>query len=245
MSNNRRVNYRSTQNMDPTEFNHDIYLRNQVKEALQKGTDSAGVDVKVECRDGVINLFGVVDVLSQRTQASEIARTIPGIKEISNNITVADEEHHSDKWIQGELTKQLQRSPWGQSLGCEVKRGVVTILGHAGAAADVADAIRLAEGFPGVAEVIKGHVKIGEHHRADERDMAYEAEHLLDHMGFDHQDFEVSVDGGTLHVKGFVHDREDRTKIRERLGRIPGVETLDALLVTDDQVADAEDNILH
>jgi osmotically-inducible protein OsmY len=227
------------------EFNHDVYLSEQVKEALQKGTDSAGVDIQVECRDGVINLFGVVDVLSQRTQAAEIAKNIAGVKEISNNITIADEEHHSDKWIQGELTKQLQRSPWGQALGCEVNRGAVTIVGHAGASADVADAIRLAEGFPGVVKVVKGHVKIGEYHRADDRDMVYEAETLLDRMGYDHQDFELTVDGGTMQVKGFVHDREDRTKIRERLGRIPGVENLETLLVTDDQVADAEDDILH
>jgi osmotically-inducible protein OsmY len=245
MSNNRRVNYRSVINGDKGEFNHDVYLTEKVKEALQKGTDSAGVDIHVECQDGVINLFGVVDVLSQRTQASEIARNIPGITELSNNITIADEEHHSDKWVQGELTKQLQRSPWGQALGCEVNHGVVTILGHAGASADVADAIRLAEGFPGVVRVVKGHVKIGEHHRADERDMAYEAENLLDKMGYDHDEFEVTVNAGTLHVKGFVHEREDRIKIRERLGRIPGVEALDALLVTDDQVADAEDDVLH
>lgn len=245
MSNNRRVNYRSTANVDPTEFNYDTYLRDKVKEALQLGTDSAGIDVKVECRDGIINLFGVVDVLSQRTQASEVARTIPGVKEISNNITVADEEHHSDKWIQGELTKQLNRSPYGQSLGCEVRRGVVTILGHADSSADVADAIHLAEGFPGVIEVVRGPVKIGEHHKDDERDMAFEAEHLLDQMGYNHQDFEVYVDGGTLHVKGFVPDREDRTKIRERLGRIPGVAQLDSLLVTDDQVAETGENIVH
>lgn len=245
MSNNRRVNYRSTANVDPTDYNHDTYLRDKVIEALQRGTESAGVDVKVECRDGVINLFGVVDVLSQRTQASEVARTVPGIKEISNNITVADEEHHSDKWIQGELTKQLNRSPWGQALGCEVRRGVVTVLGHAESSADVTDAMRLAEGFPGVVEVIRGPVKIGERHKDDERDMAYEAEHLLDQMGYDHQSFEVWVDGGTLHLKGFVQDREDRTKIRERLGRIPGVETLNALLVTNDQVAETGDNIVH
>jgi osmotically-inducible protein OsmY len=126
-----------------------------------------------------------------------------------------------------------------------VNRGAVTIVGHAGASADVADAIRLAEGFPGVVKVVKGHVKIGEYHRADDRDMVYEAETLLDRMGYDHQDFELTVDGGTMQVKGFVHDREDRTKIRERLGRIPGVENLETLLVTDDQVADAEDDILH
>lgn len=245
MSNNRRVNYRSRENVDPTEFNRDIYLRDQVKNALMIGTESAGVDVKVECLDGVINLSGVVDVLSHKTRASEVARTIPGVKEISNHITIADEEHRSDKWIQGELTKQLQRSPWGQQLGCEVRRGVVTIIGHAGASADVADAIHLAEGFPGVVEVVKGPVKIGEHHRADERDMTHEAEHLLDQMGYNAQEFEVWTNAGTLHVKGFVHDREDRTKIRERLGRIPGVESLDALLVTDDQVAEAGDTTLQ
>lgn len=245
MSNNRRVNYRSVINGDKGEFNHDVYLTNQVKEALQRETDSAGVDVHVECRNGVVNLFGVVDVLSQRTAASEIARNIPGIMEISNNITIADEEHHSDKRIQEELTTQLQRSPWGPALGCEVNRGVVTILGHASASSDVANAIHLAEGFPGVVRVVKGHVKIGEHHREDDRDMAYEAANLLDKMGYDHEQFQVYVTEGTLHVKGFVPDREDRTKIRERLGRIPGVEDLQALLVTDDQVADAEDDVLH
>lgn len=245
MSNNRRVNYRSVKNGDPGEFNHDVYLTEQVKEALMKGTDSAGVDIQVECRNGVINLFGVVDVLSQRTQASEIVQNIPGIMEISNNITIADEEHRSDKWIHGELTKQLQRSPWGQAMGCEVKHGVVTLVGHAGSSEDIAHAIRLAESFPGVVRVMNGPIKVGEGHREDERDMAYEAENLLDKMGYDHDDFEVVVNAGHLSVKGFVHGHEDRTKIRERLGRIPGVEHLDTLLVTDDQVAEAGDDVLH
>jgi osmotically-inducible protein OsmY len=245
MANNRHINYRSVKNSQLNSFNYDAYLVEKVKDELLKGTDSAGIDVQVECVNGVINLFGVVDVLSQRTQAAEIAQKVPGVKEISNNITVADEEHRGDKWIEGELTKQLNRSPVGQSLGCEVNHGVVTIVGHAQSSADVAEAIRIAESFPGVVRVVKGHVKVGEGTKEEERDMAYEAENLLDQMGYDHQQFEVSMDEGTLHVKGFVHEQEDRRKIKERLGRIPGVERLEALLVTDDQVADAEDELLH
>ncbi|OTA42274.1 MAG: hypothetical protein A6D92_00405 [Symbiobacterium thermophilum] len=71
-------------------FEHDEQLAKQVKEALLAQTDSAGIDVQVSARDGTVRLHGVVDALSHKSAAEEIARRVPGVRRIDNDITVAN-----------------------------------------------------------------------------------------------------------------------------------------------------------
>lgn len=227
-----------TTHRDRTEPNLDALLVHEVKNALLMKTESAGIDVQVSAGEGTVRLHGVVDVLSHRTVAEEIAKTVPGVKRVINDITVADEEHRSDKHIMEDLNEKLARTPFGRGLGCRVHRGVVTLAGKADRQTDLAEAIRFVEGFPGVREVKHQRIRLGEGRSDDESDVSVAAERLLDELGYDHRLFQVYCAEGTLYIKGFVPTRADRTRIKTAMHGIPGAFRLEATLITEDRLED-------
>jgi hyperosmotically inducible periplasmic protein len=218
-------------------FNNDLDLITQVKNALLTGTESAGIDVRVSAEDGVIRLHGVVDVLSHRRAAEEIARRIPGVTRIENDITIADEEHRTDKDLYHLIGTRLTHRPELRNIGCRVHKGVVTLVGHAGSHDDIEAAVSLVEDTAGVRQVKVQRIKVGEGQKEDDADVSRSAEHLLEEMGYDPTVFEVYSDAGVLFVKGFVPTREDRSRIKTAMHRINGVDKLEALLISADQVA--------
>jgi hyperosmotically inducible protein len=224
-------------------FNHDLALIKEVKDALLTQTDSAGIDIKVDAEDGWVRLHGVVDALSHKTAAEEIARKIPGVRRIENDITVANEETYSDHDLLTNVTERLQRFPECRNIGARVHKGVVQLVGHAGSYGDVNEAVRIAEKVPGVREVKVLRVKVGEGEKEDDADVSHQAERLLDQMGYDHQLFEVYCDAGVLFVKGLVKTREDKSRIKTAMHKIPGVDRLEALLIPEDQML--PDNAVH
>lgn len=219
-------------------YNNDEVLRQQVKAALFRETQSAGIDVQVGVEDGKVRLHGVVDVLSHKRAAEEIARRIPGVTHIENDVTVANEEPVSDRHLLERIEQRLSRNPWRGSIGCRVHKGVVTLVGHAATNDQVYAAIREAEGTAGVREVRVARVKVGEGRKEDDADVSRAAEHLLDEMGYDHRLFEVYSDAGVLFVKGFVPTGADKSRIKTAMHRIPGVDKLEALLIAEDRGVD-------
>ncbi len=218
-------------------FNHDEILAAECKDALLTGTESAGIEIQVECNDGIIRLKGVVDVLSHRSAAEDIVRRIPGVKDVENDITVANEETLSDKDLTDEITRKLAHHRTRGNVGVHVHKGVVTVVGHAGTHDDVQSAVKLIEDIAGVREVRLGGVKVGEDREEDDADVARSAQKILDNLGFDHHQFQVYCDAGVLFVKGFVPTKEDRSRIKTAMHTISGVDKLEATLITDDQVA--------
>lgn len=224
-------------------LNHDLILMKEVKDALLTQTESAGIDVKVSAEDGWVRLHGVVDALSHKTAAEEIARKIPGVRRIENDITVANEETFSDKDLLAAVTERITKFPEYRNIGARVHKGVVTLVGHAGSYGDVHEAVRIAEGCPGVKVVKVQRVKVGEGEKEDDADVSRAAERLLDEMGYNHQHFEVYSDAGVLFVKGLVPTREDKSRIKTAMHKIQGVNKLEALLIPEDQML--QDDEVH
>jgi osmotically-inducible protein OsmY len=217
-------------------FNNDRELQQQVKDALMAGTESAGIDVKVNVEDGVVRLHGVVDVLSHRTVSEEIARRIPGVTRVENDITVADEEHRKDKALAEDITSRFGHRPEFRDMGVEIHKGEVHLVGHAGSYEDVREAARMVEDIAGVRSVGIKKVKVGEGQKEDDADVSRQAMTMIKSMGYDADQFQVYTDAGVLFVKGFVPTREDRSRIKSAMHKIQGVDKLEALLVTDDEV---------
>jgi hyperosmotically inducible protein len=218
-------------------LNNDQHLIKAVKDELLRGTESAGIDIQVSAEDGVVRLHGVVDVLSHKRVGEELTRRIAGVKRIENDITVANEETFTDKDLVHAVTANLTKHRELVQVGCRVHKGVVTLMGHAGSRDDVAAAIRVVEGMPGVRDVRIDRIKVGEGEKEDDADVSREAERLLDQMGYDHRLFQVYCDAGVLFVKGFVPTKEDRSRVKTAMHKIPGVDKLEATLVTDAEVA--------
>ncbi len=222
-------------------FNNDLHLMKEVKDALLTQTDSAGIDIKVSAEDGWVRLYGVVDVLSHKTTAEEIARKIPGVRRIENDITVANEETYTDKDLLRHLTEKLTKFPEYRNIGARVHKGVVSLVGHAGSYGDIQEATRICEKVPGVKEVKVLRVKVGEGEKEDDADVSRTAERLLDQLGYNHQLFEVYADAGVLFVKGLVPTKADKSRIKTEMHKIPGVDKLEALLVPEEDMLQEED----
>jgi len=222
-------------------FEHDEQLAKQVKEALLAQTDSAGIDVQVSARDGTVRLHGVVDALSHKSAAEEIARRVPGVRRIDNDITVANEETLSDRDLEDAVSSRLEDVPEYSRIGAQVEKGVVTLMGEARTYEDLEAAVRLVEGVPGVREVRSDQVKVGVGEEEDDADVSRAALRLLGRMGYDPDRFQLYCADGVLHVKGIVPGREDRSRIKAALRGIRGVAKLEALLVAEDEMlADEE-----
>lgn len=225
----------------PANFDKD--LADEVKDRLLTHTESAGIDIHVGAEDGVVRLFGVVDVLSHKTAAEELARTVPGVKRIENDITVADEEHVKDRHLLQEITERLQHRKDLQNMGVRVHKGVVRLVGHGRTYDHVDEAVKMIQDVAGVRDVRVDRVKVGEGIKEDDADVSRQAEHLLEQLGYNHQLFEVWCNDGDLYVRGFVPTREDRSRIKTEMHKLRGVNKLDALLITDEQMAD--DDTVH
>jgi len=221
----------------------DSELVQSVKDALLAQTDSAGIDVKVAAEDGWVRLYGVVDTLSQKTAAEEIARRVPGVRRVENDITVANEETLSDKDVLEAITERLAKEPAYQQIGARVHKGVVTLVGHAETDEDVQEAVRIVEAMPGVKEVHVRRVKVGEGREEDDADVSRTAERVLERLGYDSDLFQVYTADGTLHVKGIVPTRADKSRIKTALREIPGVDKLEALLIPEDEML--QDGEIH
>jgi len=217
---------------------NDATLAHEVKQALLRETESSGIEIHVGADGGTVRLSGVVDVLSHQMNAEQIARRIPGVHRIENDITVANEEQISDKRLMELINERLAPTSFGEGLGCRVHRGVVQLVGRAGTNDSVQAAVTFVQDIQGVREVRTQRIHIGEHRKEDDADVSRTAEHLLEQLGYDHRLFEVYCADGTLHVKGFVPTREDKSRIKIEMRKIPGVHKFESLLVPDERLLD-------
>lgn len=221
---------------DPKPFDHDVHLIKEIKDALLRETESAGIDIKVSAEDGAVRLSGVVDVLSHKRAAEEIVRRIPGVRHLDNDLTVANEETFTDKDLLDAVSRKLAKRGEGRGLSCQVHKGVVTLYGDADSQEDVTKAVRMVEQMAGVREVRLGKVRTGVGREDDDADASRAAERLIEQLGYDPTMFQVYCDAGTLFVKGFVPASEDRGRLKTALRRLPGVAKVEATLVTDKEM---------
>lgn len=221
-------------------------LRNRVKAALMAQTDSAGVDVDVDAQGGAVRLHGIVDTLSQRQAAESIARQVPGVERVVNDITVGFEKGWDRGDIEGAINQRLAESPRTDGIGAAVEEGGrIRLVGHAATPGDVDLARRAAARVPGTTEVYS-QVKIGEGGGADDAVVARRALAALEQLGYGTDQLTLWADAGTLHVRGLVGSRQEAKEIEKALRRIPGVVGVEALLPADPEAGrEPEDHKLH
>jgi hyperosmotically inducible periplasmic protein len=73
-----------------TEYADDKSLTARVKSALANNPDYKFGDVVVVALKGTVQLSGFVNTAEQKSRAMDVAKEVPGVKDIANNITVKD-----------------------------------------------------------------------------------------------------------------------------------------------------------
>jgi hyperosmotically inducible periplasmic protein len=122
---------------------------------------------QVNVKDGVVTLKGAASSQSQKDLTTEYAMDVEGVKDVKNEMTVAEPQKKanetkqtiSEKVDDASITTQVKmtllyhRSTSALKTGVETQDGVVTLTGEAKNAAEANLATKLASDVNGVKEV--------------------------------------------------------------------------------------------
>jgi osmotically-inducible protein OsmY len=114
-------------------------------------------DIKIESKNGVVALTGVVSEESHKSLAQETVAGLPGVKSIDNKLEVKGERaaEKSDAWLSAKVKTTLlfHRSVSGVKTGVNVKDGIVTLQGEATSQAQKELTTEYAKDVDGVKDV--------------------------------------------------------------------------------------------
>jgi hyperosmotically inducible periplasmic protein len=147
----------------PPSANSDAWIRDKVKYTLlfhrSVSARTTGVDVK----DGIVTLRGDATSQAQKELTTEYAKDVEGVKDVNNEMVVSSPSKNTptvgetidDASItaQVKMTLLFHRSTSAVNTKVETKRGVVTLYGKAGNAAELNLATKLSNDVNGVKSV--------------------------------------------------------------------------------------------
>ncbi len=148
----------------PTE-NSDGWLSMQVKTSLLFNRNVSGIKTQVFVKDGIVTLRGEAESQAQKDLAGEYAKDIEGVKEVKNEMTVAQVSNKSaqtmsEKIDDASITAQIKmallfhHSTSAFKTGIETNNGVVTLTGKASSAAGKDMVTKVASDVNGVTNVV-------------------------------------------------------------------------------------------
>lgn len=138
----------------------DAAVTERVKAALATDRALKAREIEVETRDGVVQLSGFVDSEDQRTAALLRARSVQGVQEVRNDLSLRDdtrpaERRVADTVIAAKVRDSLQDADLGadSEVNVEVSKGVVQLSGFVSTPQEKARAGDLASSIEGVRDV--------------------------------------------------------------------------------------------
>ena len=142
----------------PTESS-DAWLRMKVKTILFLHRSLSDSKTEVNVNDGIVTLQGEATSQAQKELTTEYAKDVEGVKDVKNEMTVTKKRKAQtvgQKIDDASITAQVKmtllyhRSTSALNTKVETKRGVVTLHGKAGNAAELDLATKLANDVAGV-----------------------------------------------------------------------------------------------
>ena len=70
------------------EYMGDTAITAKVKSALLADRSTSGLAIQVETKKGIVQLSGFVDSANAKAKATEVARSVSGVKDVKNEISV-------------------------------------------------------------------------------------------------------------------------------------------------------------
>ena len=111
----------------------------------------------MDSKQGNIILSGIVDVLSEKNFAEEIAKKIDGVVSIENSITIGMDSNITDSHIRHEIENKIYQGEESRGLlnvGIDVKGGTAVLMGRVEDESDKRKAAELASSARGVVNVV-------------------------------------------------------------------------------------------
>jgi len=113
----------------------DSRIESSARQSYVFKTYLQGDDIKIQSRDGVVTLTGVVSENFHKSLAMETVADLPGVRNVDNRLEVkgAPPTANSDAWLRDKVKVALlfHRSVSAAKTEVEVKDGIVTLRGEA------------------------------------------------------------------------------------------------------------------
>ncbi len=110
----------------------DVTITTRVKAKMAEDASVKTRDIDVDTLNGGVSLKGLVDSAPEREKAAAIARSVPGVASVRNNLQIGSRsvgEALDDKNLGVRIKAKLIAEPGIRSLNVDVYRGVVYLRG--------------------------------------------------------------------------------------------------------------------
>jgi osmotically-inducible protein OsmY len=189
----------------------DIAAAIETEMLLDQGVRSHLVDVVVS--EGIVKLTGSVSTLQALRRAQRIAESVRGVRGVVNEISV-NPITRTDAEITADVQVELAYDPAADAyeIDAQTVEGVVTLSGTVDSWAERSLAEQVAMGVPGV-RGIKNDIVV--EYKSDRPDEEIEAEvnrRLKNDVLVDSSQIQVTVEGGTVVLKGTVNSAAERSQ---------------------------------
>lgn len=136
----------------------DSRIESSAKQSYVFKTYLQGDDIKIQSREGVVTLTGMVSEESHKSLAQDTVAGLPGVKNVDNRLEVKGESpaKNSDAWLTTKVKSTLlfHRSVSAATTEVDVKDGIVTLRGEAASEAQKELTTEYAKDVEGVKDVI-------------------------------------------------------------------------------------------
>lgn len=205
----------------------DEMIVDHVKDQLEEEMQGSAMDINVSCRDGCVQLSGMVDVLSEKKFAEEVARGVGDIRKIENGITIAMDGQITDRHIEKEIRDNLFTSESKNKVGrvgIKVDDGTAYLLGHVNTLKDAHLAMAIASKVRGVKNVVNNInvTTVGEYDDVTINNTI--------HQRINNNDISCDVNNGIVRLTGYVNSRSEVEFAREVAMDVEGVKKVRHML---------------
>jgi osmotically-inducible protein OsmY len=137
----------------------DARIHTELTARLAADDDTSPASIDINVNEGVVHLTGAVDSAVARDEAERIARSLEGVREVVNDISVGGEQTLGEKVddaavtarVKAKIAASSQLNPF--NIQVNTVDGVVSLTGRVHSAAEKAEAERLARETEGVRRV--------------------------------------------------------------------------------------------
>ncbi len=203
----------------------DERITDVIKEKLHEAMQESAMDINLFCRDGFVHMSGIVDVLTEKQYAEEVAVNTSGVRGVENKITVAMDGNFTDKHIEKEVRSTLaeyENNDTITGLGVKVNDGVVSILGHVDTLMEANIAMNLASRIRGVKNVVN-NTNLASSGKYDDTFISNKILQELSKTELSYKDIHRDVDGGIVNLSGYLNNPAEVELAKEIAMNIEGV----------------------
>lgn len=198
----------------------DTRLWSDVLNALQSKLETEAADIHLIIQGSKVVLSGVVDVYADKLAADEAVRSVPGVEEVENDLTVSTDGVIADKEIKSLIEDKLRQNHL-PVVGVEVNQGAVFLQGKTYNLATKHGIASATSEVMGVKSVDDRGLQVAE--MVDDASLTNAIEVALVQREVDAMDIRTETHQGVAVLMGWVKDELARNEAMQAAARVPGV----------------------